>query len=154
VQQLNFPDYKFNLINKNDKPYIFDVVRKKYMVLLPEEWVRQHLLHYFIEEKNFPKGLIKVEQYIKVNNMKRFTDVSVYITTGKPALIAECKSYKIKITRYTFEQIAAYGATLQPKYFVLTNGLTHFVYQLNWQNKTSIFLNDVPLFNEINNSTA
>lgn len=149
MQQLNFPAYKFNLINKNDKPYIFDVTRKKYVALLPEEWVRQHLLHYFITEKQFAKGLIKVEQYIKVNNMRRFTDVSVYNTNGEPALLAECKSYKIKINRYTFEQIAAYGANLQPQYFVLTNGLTHYVYQLNWQKNTCTFLNDVPMFSQL-----
>lgn len=149
MQQLNFPAYKFNLIYKNDKPYIFDVVRKKHIALLPEEWVRQHLLHYFIEEKKIPKGLIKVEQYIKLNNMRRFTDVSVYNTNGKPVLIAECKSYKTKINRYTFEQIAAYGATLQPKYFVLTNGLQHYVYRLNWHSKTCTFLKDVPVFKEL-----
>jgi len=149
VQQLNFPAYKFNVINNNTKPYIFDVVRKKYVALLPEEWVRQHLLHYFINQKQFPKGLIKVEQHIKVNQMKRFTDVSVFNKQGQPVLIAECKSYKIKLSQYTFEQIAAYGATLQPNYFVLTNGLQHFVYQLNWQNKASTFLKDVPIFNQM-----
>lgn len=149
MQQLNFPSYKFKVINNNDKPYIFDVVRKKYVALLPEEWVRQHLLHYFIENKQFPKGLIKVEQYIKVNNMKRFTDVSVFNKAGKPVLIAECKSYKIEINRYTFEQIATYGATLQPQYFVLTNGLRHFVYRLDWENAAFEFLKDVPFYKEL-----
>jgi len=149
VYQLNFPAYKFNVINNNTKPYIFDLVRKKYVALLPEEWVRQHLLQYFINDKHFPKGLIKVEQYIKVNNMKRFTDVSVFNKQGLPILIAECKSYKIKLTQYTFEQIAAYGATLKPSYFVLTNGLNHFVYQLNWQNSSATFLTDVPLYKQL-----
>lgn len=149
MYQLNFPAYKFNVINNNTKPYIFDLVRKKYVALLPEEWVRQHLLNYFINEKQFPKGLIKVEQHIKVNNMKRFTDVSVFNKQGLPILIAECKSYKIKLTQYTFEQIAAYGATLKPSYFVLTNGLNHFVYQLNWQNSSANFLTDVPLYKQL-----
>lgn len=151
MRTLRFPTYEFKIINRNNKPYIFDIIRKQYVALLPEEWVRQHLNYYLIFEKQFPKGLMKVEQYIKVNQQKRFTDLTVFNRSGKPLLIAECKSYKTPLTTYTFEQISAYGKVLESPYFVVTNGLHHFVYHINWGKRQFSFLNDVPTFNDIGN---
>ncbi len=149
MRTLRFPTYEFKIINKNNKAYIFDIIRKRYVVLLPEEWVRQHLLHYLIDEKQFPKGLMKVEQYIKVNEQRRFTDLTVFDRNGKPLLITECKSFKVPLTSYTFEQISAYGRVLKAPYFLVTNGLSHFVYHINWQKHDFIFLKDVPAFGAI-----
>lgn len=146
VQALSFPTYEFNIINKNDKRYIFDILRKKYVALLPEEWVRQHLILYLVNEKQFPKGLMKIEHYIKMNKQTRFTDITVFDRMGKPLLLAECKSYKVPLSQYTFEQIGAYGSALKAPYFLLTNGLKHFVYQLNWQTDSINFLTDVPVY--------
>lgn len=143
---LSFPTYEFKIINKNNKPYIFDVLRKRYVALLPEEWVRQHLCHYLIVEKQFPTGLMKIEHYIKVNQLKRFTDLTVFSRLGKPLLIAECKSFKVPLTAYTFEQISAYGSVLKAPYFLVTNGLNHFVYHINWALSNFSFLDDVPDF--------
>jgi len=149
VRNLRFPTYKFKVINKNNKPYIFDIVRKQYVALLPEEWVRQHLLHYLIYEKQFAKGLMKVEHFVQVNRQNRFTDLTVFNRLGKPLLIAECKSFKIPLTSYTFEQISAYGSTLKAPYLLVTNGLHHFVYQIDWLSRQFVFLKDVPVFNTI-----
>ena len=71
MQQLNFPDYKFRFKNRENKPLIFDVIRKKFVVLNPEEWVRQHLIHYLISEKNYPKSLINVEKQLEINGLKK-----------------------------------------------------------------------------------
>ena len=111
---------------------------------MPEEWVRQHLLHYLVFDKQFPAGLIKVEHYLKINKQRRFTDITVFNTDGNPLLIVESKSFKIKIDESTFAQIAAYSLKAKAKYFVLSNGLKHFVYQLHIDTGESEFLNDIP----------
>jgi len=92
---------------------------------------------------------MKVEHYIKVNRQKRFTDLTVFNRSGKPLLIAECKSFKVPLTAYTFEQISAYGSVLEAPYFLVTNGLHHFVYHIDWLNRQFNYLKDVPNFKDI-----
>jgi len=149
VQALNFPKYEFKVIDRNNKPYIFDIIRKKYVALLPEEWVRQHILHYLLFDKHYPRGLIKVEQHLKINKQRRFTDITVFNTDGKPMLLVESKSFKIKINESTFEQIAAYSLQAKANYFVVSNGLLHYVYELNTTTGESKFLNDIPDYRKI-----
>ena len=142
MQALNFPQFKFKVKTENGKEYIFDVCRKKYVRLLPEEWVRQHLIHYLVFVKKYPVGLTKIEQMLTVNNRKKFTDISIYNNLGLPHLIAECKSFKQKLVQDNFNQAAHYNSVLGVKLFVVSNGLQHFVCE--FKDEQIVFLDDVP----------
>ena len=144
MQVLNFPTYKFKLKSSENKQYIFDVIRKKYIVLTPEEWVRQHTLHFLISEKKYPKSLIAVEKQLTVNNLKKRTDILVFNTYGLHELIVECKSPNIKIAQDTFDQIARYNLKLQANYLVVTNGLQHYFCKLDHENEQYTFLEEIP----------
>jgi hypothetical protein len=142
--ELNFPKAALKLIKQNNKVLVWDIARKKNVVLTPEEWVRQHLLHYLVEQKKYSLPLIAIEKKLNINNtIKRF-DILIYNKTGLPLLLAECKAPSVNITENTFYQIAAYNRALGVKYFVMTNGLKHFCCQLNYDTSEIIFLNDIP----------
>ena len=106
MQNLNFPTYSFRLKNSENNTHIFDVVRKKFVVLQPEEWVRQHCIQYLIQEKNYPISLINVEKVILINGLKKRYDIVVFNPNGSLKLVVECKAPKIKISQTTFDQIA------------------------------------------------
>lgn len=144
MQVLNFPTYQFKIKSSENTNYIFDIIRKKYVVLTPEEWVRQHTLHFLIFEKNYPKSLIAVEKQLKVNNLIKRFDVLVFNKNGLPELIVECKSQKIKIAQDSFDQIARYNLNLNAKYLVVTNGLQHYFCKLDHKNQQYKFLKEIP----------
>ncbi len=144
MQVLNFPAYQFKLKSSENKQYIFDVVRKKYVVLSPEEWVRQHVLHFLIHTKEYPISLTAVEKQLLVNNLKKRTDILVYNTMGLPELVVECKSPQIKINQATFDQIARYNLQLRANYLMVSNGLQHYFCKLDYENERYIFLEDIP----------
>lgn len=123
---------------------IFDKLRKKYIVLTPEEWVRQHFVYFLIEEKKYPVTLIALEKQLTINNLKKRSDILVFNTDGKPEIIVECKAPSIKITQNTFDQIARYNLKLRANYLILTNGLEHFYCKMDFKNETYIFLKDIP----------
>ena len=133
LQKLNLPDYKFKLKSNENKTLIFDNLRKKYMVLTPEEWVRQHFVQFLIEEKNYPPSLIAIEKQVLVNNLKKRSDILVFNKEGNPDIIVECKAPKIKITQTTFDQIARYNSTLNANFLVVTNGLNHFYCKMDFE---------------------
>jgi hypothetical protein len=126
MQKLNLPNYKFRLKSSENKTLIFDNLRKKYMVLTPEEWVRQHFVQFLIEEKKYPASLIALEKQLTLNNRKKRTDILVFNKEGNHDIIVECKAPKIKITQATFDQIARYNLKLKANFLVVTNGLDHF----------------------------
>lgn len=126
---------------------IFDNLRKKYLVLTPEEWVRQHFVHYLISEKKYPISLIAIEKQLTLNTRKKRTDILVFNQIGTPELIVECKAPSVKITQDTFDQIARYNLKLNANYLIVTNGLTHFYCKMDFKNKTYIFLRDIPAYN-------
>ncbi len=144
MQVLNFPTYKFKLKSSENKQYIFDVIRKKYVVLTPEEWVRQHTIVFLTDEKKYPKSLIAIEKQLEVNKLKKRTDILVFNTNGQPELIVECKAPTIKLTQASFDQIARYNLKLEANYLVVTNGLQHYFCKLDYQNERYIFLNEIP----------
>lgn len=146
VQQLNFPSYRFKVKTENKKTQIFDVVRKKYVALTPEEWVRQHLIAFLIAEKQFPASLIAVEISLNRGNKKQRGDIVVYTNDGKPKLIAECKAPDVKITQDTFYQIARYNAPIKMNYLVVSNGLQHFCCKMDYENGEHKFLREIPLY--------
>ncbi len=123
---------------------IFDKLRKKYIVLTPEEWVRQHFVYFLIEEKKYPVTLIALEKQLTINNLKKRSDILIFNTDGKPEIIVECKAPSIKITQNTFDQIARYNLKLRANYLILTNGLEHFYCKMDFKNETYIFLKDIP----------
>lgn len=149
MQKLNLPNYKFKLKSNENKTLIFDNLRKKYMVLTPEEWVRQHFVQFLIEEKNYPPSLIAIEKQVLVNNLKKRSDILVFNKEGNPDIIVECKAPKIKITQATFDQIARYNSTLNANFLVVTNGLNHFYCKMDFENETYVFLKEIPNYKQI-----
>ncbi len=146
MQKLNLPTYSFKLKSNENKTLIFDNLRKKDVVLTPEEWVRQHFVQFLIEEKNYPISLIAIEKQLTINNLKKRTDIVIFSSDGHPNIIVECKAPKIKITQATFDQIARYNLKLNAKYLIVTNGLQHFFCMLDKEKETYIFLQDIPSY--------
>lgn len=145
---LNLPNYSFKIKNRENKLYIFDIIRKKNVVLTPEEWVRQHFIHYLIEEKNYPKSLVSVEKQLKFNNLVRRTDILIFNNLGLPLIIVECKAPNVKISQEAFDQIARYNLKLQAKYLIVTNGLQHFYCNMDHQKMKYNFLKEIPKYSK------
>lgn len=144
MTNLNLPTYSFKIKSKENKLYIFDILRKKNVVLTPEEWVRQNYIQYLINEKKYPKTLIAIEKQLKINNLIKRTDILIFDKNGNPNIIVECKAPSIKITQDTFDQIARYNLKLQAKYLIVTNGLEHFYCKMNYQQMKYDFLKEIP----------
>ncbi len=142
--QLNFSAYTFRFKNSENKVSIFDSIRKKFILLTPEEWVRQHVVAFLIEEKNYPKSYINVEKLLKINDLKKRYDVVVYNPDGSIFLLVECKAPEIKISQTTFDQIARYNMVLQSNYLMLTNGLNHYFCEMDFVEKKYTFLQQLP----------
>ncbi|WP_272148599.1 type I restriction enzyme HsdR N-terminal domain-containing protein [Tenacibaculum aiptasiae] len=147
MQKLNLPSYTFKTKSNENKMLIFDNLRKKYVVLTPEEWVRQHFVEYLVKEKKYPVSLIAIEKQLTINNRKKRTDILIFNSNGKPNIIVECKAPSVKITQDTFDQIARYNLKLDANYLVITNGLEHYYCSLDKENETYVFLRDIPSYN-------
>ena len=144
MEQLNFNRYPFTLKNRENKRYIFDVIRKKDILLTPEEWVRQHCLQYLIQEKNYPLSLINVEKKLKVYDRDKRYDIIVYTPQGKVTLLVECKAPHVAIDQDVFDQIARYNLSTNSQYLMVTNGLTHIYCQMDYTAEAYQFLKDLP----------
>lgn len=149
MQRLNFPNFKFRFKNSENKLAIFDVVRKKFILLTPEEWVRQHVVHDLIYSKNYPISLINVEKVIKINDLVKRYDVVVFKPNGSIHLLIECKAPQIKITQETFNQIARYNLELQADLLFITNGLEHYPCKMDYEQQNYIFLKKLPNYDEL-----
>ncbi|HLV92528.1 MAG TPA: type I restriction enzyme HsdR N-terminal domain-containing protein [Aequorivita sp.] len=144
MQKLNFPTYSFRFKNSENKPLVFDEIRKKFVVLTPEEWVRLHVVQFLINEKKFSKNLINVEKQLKVNDIIKRYDVVVFNKNGSIFLVIECKAPSVSINQTTFDQIARYNLALNAKYLMVTNGLEHYFCQMDFENQRYNFLRDIP----------
>jgi hypothetical protein len=144
MQKLNLPNYKFKLKSNENKMLIFDNLRKKYMVLTPEEWVRQHFVRFLIEEKKYPVSLIAIEKQFTINNRKKRTDILVFNKKGNHDIIVECKAPTINITQAAFDQIARYNLKLQANFLVVTNGIEHYYCKMDFEKETYVFLKEIP----------
>jgi len=144
MQQLKFPVYSFRFKSSENKTLIFDEIRKKFIILTPEEWVRQHVLRFLISEKKYPKSLINVEKQLKVKDTIKRYDVVIYNRDGSIFLIVECKAPSIPITQQTFDQIARYNLVANATYLMVTNGLDHYYCQMDYENEAYVFLKDLP----------
>nr|WP_311455593.1 type I restriction enzyme HsdR N-terminal domain-containing protein [uncultured Capnocytophaga sp.] len=146
MQILNFPLYEFRFKNSENKLYIFDIVRKKFVSLTPEEWVRQHTIQFLLKEKKYPQSLMNVEKQIQVNQLTKRYDIVVYRSDGSIFLAVECKAPQVKITQQIFDQIARYNMTLKAENLMITNGLHHIFYQIDYVNQKYVFLEELPDF--------
>ena len=146
MQQLNFFTYTFRFKNSENKVSIFDEIRKKFIILTPEEWVRQHVVQFLLEEKKYPKSLINVEKVLKVNGLRKRYDVVVFNSDGSIFILIECKAPDIKIVQATFDQIARYNMTLNAQFLMVTNGLNHYFCQMDFENEKYQFLHELPTY--------
>jgi hypothetical protein len=144
MQQLNFPTFSFRFKNSENKTAIFDEIRKKFVILTPEEWVRQHVVHYLVYEMKYPKSWINVEKVIKINDLTKRYDVVVFNPDGSIFLLVECKATQIKISQETFDQIARYNMTLNAQYLMVTNGINHYFCEVDFKSENYQFLQNLP----------
>jgi hypothetical protein len=149
MQKLNFPTYSFRFKNSENKIAIFDEIRKKFILLTPEEWVRQHIIQFLLHEKKYPKSYINVEKLIKINDTNKRYDIVVYQPNGELFLLIECKAPQVKITQETFDQIARYNLVLNAKYLMVSNGLNHYFCQMDFEKEKYIFLDSLPSYIEV-----
>jgi hypothetical protein len=144
MRKLNFQLYNFRFKNSENKVSIFDAIRKKFIILTPEEWVRQHVVQFLLEEKRYPHSLINVEKILKVNGLRKRYDVVVYNQDGSIFILIECKAPEIKIAQATFDQIARYNMTMRASFLMVTNGLNHYFCQMDFENEKYHFLEELP----------
>ena len=142
--QLNLPVYQFRFKNSENKVSIFDEIRKKFIIVTPEEWVRQNVVQYLIIEKKYPKSLINVEKVLKINGLTKRYDIVVYKNDGTINVLLECKSTDVKISQDTFDQIARYNMTLKADFLMVTNGLNHYICKMDFENEKYSFLENLP----------
>jgi len=149
MQELNLPSYPFNVKRNADVLQIFDIIRKKWVVLQPEEWVRQHVVWYLIEEKGYPASLIAIEKSLLVNNLQKRFDIVLHNNIGKPLVIVECKAPGIKISEDTLHQALRYNSIIRAPYIFLTNGLEMYYGELNFTDASFSYIKDIPFYKEI-----
>jgi hypothetical protein len=146
MDKLNLPPFDYVLRKQEGKVFILDIIRKKYLVLTPEEWVRQHFIHYLIHHLNYPRALLKVEGGLQYNRLQKRTDIVVYNREGTPWMVVECKSPSQKINRQVLNQASVYNASLKAKYITITNGLVHFCCVIDWETKQTATLDTLPAY--------
>lgn len=146
--KLNLPEYDFRTKMEDEKTFIFDDIRKKFVVLTPEEWVRQNFIRYLKTEKKYPESLMAVEKQIKVNRNQRRFDLLIYLRNGQPHLIAEFKAPNIKITQETFDQVVRYNMSLKVEMVLVSNGLQHFACEIDYIKNSYSYLPEIPEFCE------
>ncbi len=149
MQELNLPGYHFRIKEQDKKKYIFDPVRKKYIVLTPEEWVRQNFVSYLINEKKYPASLIVFEKEFKLHRRSKRGDVVVYKHDGLPGAIIECKAPHVKISQLVFDQINSYNIELKTACLMITNGLEHYCAIIGKPEKKPEFLDHIPDYDEL-----
>lgn len=143
---LNFPQYTFRLKETNGRREVFDPVRRKFVALTPEEWVRQHVIQFLAEDRKYPLSLIHVEGGLELNNLKKRFDALVYNNSGQPTLLVECKAPGVKITQAVFDQAARYNMAFKVEYLLVSNGLEHFCCHIDFDKQSISFLDSIPLY--------
>nr|MBC7614052.1 type I restriction enzyme HsdR N-terminal domain-containing protein [Pseudopedobacter sp.] len=148
-EPLNLPPYPFKLTKKDDQLFIFDELRKKDLVLTPEEWVRQHFIQYLILHKKYPKSLIKVEGGLKLNKLQKRTDILVFSSRGKADVLIECKASSVKIDQKVFDQIARYNMIHKVNYLAVTNGQQHYYCKIDYESNSYFFISELPAYQSV-----
>jgi type I site-specific restriction-modification system R (restriction) subunit len=146
MQKLNLPEYSFRIKNENGKQLIFDILRRKFVRLTPEEWVRQNFVQFLIAEKNYPPSLMATEAGVNVNGNQQRADLVVFDRKGLPLLVAEFKAPEVKISQQTFDQIVRYNMQLKVGYLIVSNGLTHYCCAIDYASNSYAFIPEIPDF--------
>lgn len=149
MEKLNLPEYDFRIKNTENRNEIFDCVRKKFVALTPEEWVRQNFLMFLINENQVPKSLIAIEHNIIYNKINKRTDITIFGKSGQAIMIVECKASSIEISQEVFEQIARYNFVLKVPYLIVTNGIKHYCCKINYKTNEINFIDYIPKYSEI-----
>jgi hypothetical protein len=147
--KLNLPLFEFRFKENNNRKLIFDEIRKKYITLTPEEWVRQNFVRYLIDYKNYPSGLLSLEMSLSLNRTDKRCDIVVFDRQGNPILLIECKAPDVEIVQKTFDQAFVYNLKLKVKHFIITNGIKHFCFSIDASEKKINFLKDILEYSEI-----
>ncbi len=147
--RLNLPTYDIKLSGSKEHPLIWDILRKKYVALTPEEWVRQHFIHFLIEQKNYPAALLANEIQLKVGDKVLRADSILYTRQLKPQMIIEYKAPHIPITQKVFDQISIYNMLLHVDYLMVSNGIDHYICKMDHDGKKYLFLEDIPDYKQI-----
>jgi hypothetical protein len=149
MQKLNIPAYPFKSREYKGKQQIFDSIRRKYVALTSEEWVRQNFIQWLIHDKNYPPGLIAIEKELTLNDLKKRFDIVVYNKNHVPSLLIECKAPEIKISQKSFDQAGRYNLTLKVSYLVITNGLEHYCCHIDIEKGAYSFIEHIPDFDNL-----
>ena len=149
MYRLNLPQYEIKIGEKDGKRTIFDFLRRKYVALTPEEWVRQHFVHYLVEHKGYPKGLLGNEIEILAGPKHLRCDSILYNKVAQPQMIIEYKAPTIKIQQKTFDQISVYNLLLKVDYLVVSNGLEHYCCKMDYDHQKYLFLKDIPYYENL-----
>ena len=149
MQELNLPKFEIRVQRQKDKLTIFDFLRRRYVALTPEEWVRQHFTHFLVEHKGYPKGLLANEVELSVGDKSLRCDSVLYDRELHPQMIVEYKAPKIKLTQKVFQQIATYNLLLHVDYLVVSNGIEHHCVKMDYDNQKYLFLDDIPEYKNL-----
>jgi hypothetical protein len=152
--KLNLPEFDAKVRIMENQQQIFDVIRRKYVVLTPEEWVRQHFVNYLINHSSYPKGLMTIEKKVIVNGASQRADIVVYSRNGQPLMVVECKAPDIELSNSTFAQAARYNYILGAKYLVITNGVKHFCCKVDLQTGAFSLHKGIPNYQELINNVS
>jgi type I site-specific restriction endonuclease len=139
----------FRLEERNGRHLIFDENRHRWVVLTPEEWVRQHFIRYLKEEKKFPRSMMAVEKKVMINGLSQRFDLLIYDRKGMPLMIGEFKSPDVPIDQMTFDQASRYNSVLKAPFFLISNGMVHYVCKLDFENRTNRYLGEIPDYLEL-----
>jgi len=149
MNRINLPPYDIKLRKKDERHEIFDFLRRKYVALTPEEWVRQHFTHFLVEQKGYPRGLLANEVELRVGEKKLRADTLLYNKEMQPRMIIEYKAPEIEITQRVFDQISVYNHLLHVDYLIVSNGMQHYCCRMNYEKREYSFLQDIPLYDEL-----
>lgn len=149
MSELNLPTFDVKLGGTREKPEIFDFLRRRYVALTPEEWVRQHFTHWLVEHKGYPKGLLGNEIELRIGDKRLRCDSILYNKEAQPQMIIEYKAPTVSITQRVFNQISAYNLLLHVNYLIVSNGLQHYCCQMDYEQQSYQFLQEVPDYSAI-----
>ena len=149
MKELTLPPYSCRITDNEGLQMIFDPIRKRYVKLTPEEWVRQHFINYLVAYGKYPAGLIGVEVPFRMNKLTKRLDLLVHDRTGKPILIVECKEPDTKLDEKVFDQIVVYNMQFRVPYLIVTNGIQNFACRINFEDNSREYLEIIPQYEEL-----
>lgn len=149
LQPLQLPPYPFKIVEQDGVLAIFDEIRKKHIIITPEEWVRQHFVQYLINQKGYPKSLIKLEGGLKLHGKARRTDIVVFNSKGERILLIECKAPSVSIDQKVFDQVARYNMVHKVSLLAVSNGLKHYYCRIDFDKQSYSFIEELPQYKEV-----